>query len=61
MPTLNRNEKVKCEDCGNMYTRQNAARHQKRCEKQKEHKCPNCHFFYKEQRGDGLSCCEEAC
>ena len=33
MPALNRNEKVKCEDCGNMFTRINAARHQKRCAK----------------------------
>ena len=45
MPALNRNEKVKCEDCGNMYIRQNAARHLKLCEKQKEHKCPNCDFY----------------
>ena len=47
MPAHNRNEKVKCGDCGNMYIRQNAARHRKRCEKQKEHKCPNCHFYTK--------------
>ena len=53
MPTLNRNEKVKCGDCVNLYTRQNAARHQKRCEKQKEHKCPICHSYTrsKEQMG----------
>ena len=30
-----------------MFIRQNAARHRKRCEKQKEHKCPNCHFYTK--------------
>ena len=42
MPALNQNEKMKCEDYGNMYIRQNAARHQKRCEKQKEHKCSFC-------------------
>ena len=47
MPTLNRNEKVKCVDCGNMYIRQNAARHRKRCEKQAEHKCSKCHFHTK--------------
>ena len=28
-----------------MYKHQNAARNRKRCEKQKEHKCPNCHFY----------------
>ena len=47
MPALNRNEKVKCEDCGNMFPRQNAARHQKRCEKQEENKCSKCHFYTK--------------
>ena len=47
MPALNRNEKVKCEDCGNMFTRKNAARHQKRCEKQEERKCSKCHFHTK--------------
>ena len=36
MPAPNRNEKVKCEDCGSMYTRINAARPQKSFEKQKE-------------------------
>ena len=44
MPALNRNEKVKCEDCGNMFTRINAARHQK---KQEEYKCSKCHFYTK--------------
>ena len=29
MPALNRNEKVKCEDCSKMYVRINAARHRK--------------------------------
>ena len=53
MPTLNRNEKVKCEHCGNMYTRQNAARDRKRCEKQTEHKCPNCHFYTKSKEEMG--------
>ena len=32
MPSLNRNEKVQCGDCGNMYVRQHAARHRKRCQ-----------------------------
>ena len=45
MPAHNRNAKVKCEDCGNMFTRKNAARHQKICEKQEEHKCSKCHFY----------------
>ena len=55
MPALNRNEKVKCEDCGNMYIRQNAARHRKRCEKQKEHKCPNCDFYTKSKEEMGYN------
>ena len=36
-----------------MYIRQNAARHRKRCEKQKEHKCPNCHFYTKSKEEMG--------
>ena len=47
MPALNRNEKVKCEECGQEYRRADNARHRKRCEKQKERKCPNCHFYTK--------------
>ena len=47
MPALNRNEKVKCEDCAQEYRRADAARHRKRCEKHKEHKCPICHFYTK--------------
>ena len=47
MSALNRNEKMKCEDCAQEYRRADAARHRKRCEKQKEHKCPNCHFYTK--------------
>ena len=31
MPSLNRNEEVQCEDCGNMYVRAHAARHRKIC------------------------------
>ena len=53
MPTLNRNVKVKCEDCGNTYNCQNAARHQKRCEKRKQHKCPNCQFYTKSKEEMG--------
>ena len=53
MPALSRNEKVKCEDCGIMYNRQNAARHRKRYEKQKEHKCPNCHYYTKSKEEMG--------
>ena len=44
MPTLNRNEKVKCADCGNMYIRQNAARHRKNCSKGVI-SCPDCKYF----------------
>ena len=53
MPALNRNEKMKCEDCGNLYIRQNAARHRKRCGKQKEHTCPNCNFYTKSKEEMG--------
>ena len=31
MPSLNRNEKVTCENCGNQTTRNNIVRHKKRC------------------------------
>ena len=31
MPSLNRNEKVQCGDCGNLYVRAHAARHRKNC------------------------------
>ena len=31
MPSLNRNEKVQCGDCGTMYVRAHAARHRKNC------------------------------
>ena len=53
MPALNRNEKVKCEECGQEYRRADNARHRKKCEKQKEHKCPNCHFYTKSQEEMG--------
>ena len=44
MPALNQNEKVKCGDCGNMYTRQNTARHRKNCSKG-GFSCPDCKYF----------------
>ena len=31
MPSLNRNKKVQCGDCGNLYVRAHAARHRKNC------------------------------
>ena len=31
MPSLNRNEKITCENCGNQTTRNNIVRHKKRC------------------------------
>ena len=43
MLTLNRNAKVKCGNCGNMYTRQNTARHRKRCAKGVI-SCPDCKY-----------------
>ena len=43
MSALNRNEKVNCEDCGNIFTRINAARHQKRCAKGVV-SCPECKY-----------------
>ena len=57
MPSLNRNEEVKCGDCGIINVRQDVARHRKRCEKLKEHKCPNCHFYTKskEEMGDHVA------
>ena len=44
MLALNRNEKVKCGDCGNMYIRQNTARHRKNCSKGVI-SCPDCKYF----------------
>ena len=43
MPTLNRNKKVKCGDCGNVYIRQNIARHRKKCAKGVV-SCPDCKY-----------------
>ena len=44
MPTLNRNDKVKCGNYGIMYVRAHAARHQKRCVKGFV-SCPDCKYF----------------
>ena len=44
MPALDRNEQVKFGDCGNMYTRQNTARHRKNCSKGVI-SCPDCKYF----------------
>ena len=43
MPALNQNEKVKCEDLGNMFTRINTARNLKRCVKGVV-SCPECKY-----------------
>ena len=43
MPALNRSEKVKFGDCGNMYVGVHAARHQKRCAKGVI-SCPGCKY-----------------
>ena len=59
MPALNRNDKVKCEDCAQEYRRADAARHRKRCEKQKEHKFPNCQFYTKSKEEMGCPSCEQ--
>ena len=44
MPSLNRNEKVQCGDCGNMYVCQHAARHCKSCQAGIIY-CPDCKYF----------------
>ena len=49
MPALNRNKKVKCGDCGNMYIRQNTARHRKNCSKGVI-SCPDCKYFPYDQQ-----------
>ena len=43
MPSLNKNEKVKCEDCGKEYRRDNAARHRKSCVRGVI-SCPECNY-----------------
>ena len=44
MPSLNRNEKMKCEDCGKEYRRDHAARHRKSCQAGII-SCPDCKYF----------------
>ena len=41
MPSLNRNERVACLECGREYTRLHASRHRRTCEVLK---CSNCNF-----------------
>ena len=43
MPALNRNEKVKCGDCGKEYRRSDAARHRKSCARGVI-SCPECNY-----------------
>ena len=50
MPALNKNEKIKCEKCGDDYRTSDAARHQRRCQHKDEHKCPNCNFMCKKKQ-----------
>ena len=49
MPSLNRYEKVTCENCGTQTTKLNLARHKKSCSAGTLHcnQCPN--FFTKSQ------------
>ena len=50
MPSLNRNEKVKCEDCGKEYRRADAARHRKSCVRGVI-SCPQCNYWtYNQQK-----------
>ena len=44
MPSLNRNEKVKCENCGKEYRRDHAARHSKNCVRGVI-SCSECRYF----------------
>ena len=44
MPSLNRNEKVKCEDCGKEYRRSDEARHRKSCVRGVI-SCPDCRYI----------------
>ena len=43
MPAINRNEKLKCDDCGKEYSRANAARHRKSCVRGVI-SCPECDY-----------------
>ena len=42
MPSLNRNERVACLECGREYTRKDASRHRRTCGVLK---CSNCIFY----------------
>ena len=42
MPSLNRNERIACVECGREYTRLHASRHRKHCGVLK---CSNCNFY----------------
>ena len=42
MPSLNRNERVACLECGREYTHKDASRHCRTCGVLK---CSNCHFY----------------
>ena len=42
MPSLNRNERIACHECGREYTRLHASRHRKHCGVLK---CSNCNFY----------------
>ena len=50
MSSLKKSEKVQCGDCGNLYLRQNAARHRKSCQAG-IFSCPDCKYFtyYKQE------------
>ena len=51
MPSLNRNEKVTCENCGVQITKPNNARRKKRCSAGTLY-CPNCPKFFTKSRDD---------
>ena len=51
MPSLNRNEKVTCEKCGNQTTRNNIVRHKKSCFAGTLY-CPQCPNFSTKSQND---------
>ena len=51
MPSLNRNEKITCENCGNQTTRNNILRHKKRCSVGTLY-CTQCPNFSTKSRND---------
>ena len=51
MPSLNRNEKVTCENCGVQITKLNLARHKKSCSAGTLY-CPKCPNFFTKLRDD---------